>query len=212
MAKLGHRVLLLCFTDALGIFFKECIFHSNLQASSIRQFALGQLRASGETFIEEYSSEFWEMVSLRAAIYGLPPEKDRWDFVIVDEGQDFNETDWILAEECSRKTNRLWVFADDDQAFWPEREIPETEHQKWFRYNLKKPYRCPPAIQNLSDCYHEKTKSFIRTNSKPIKGVKKLLKFNDNIIAMREKQIDILPEFCTKLAINAKPFWFFLDR
>jgi len=71
----------------------------------------------------------------------------------VDEGQDFNEYDWVLAEECSRKNNRIWVFADDDQAFWSDRKIPEIRNQKWFHYNLKKPYRCPPAIQNLSDCY-----------------------------------------------------------
>jgi hypothetical protein len=153
MANLGHRVLLLCFTDALGMCFKESIVHPNIKSSSIRQFALEQLKASGETFIEEYSSEFWEMVSLRAATFGLPPEKDLWDFVIVDEGQDFNETDWILVEECSRKNNKIWVFADDDQAFWTDRSIPEIKKQNWFRYNLKKPYRCPPAIQNLSDCY-----------------------------------------------------------
>jgi len=94
-----------------------------------------------------------EHLPLRAAVDGLPPEKDLWDFVIVDEGQDFSENDWILVEECSRKTNKIWVFADDDQAFWADRSIPEIKKQKWFRYNLKKPYRCPPSIQNLSDCY-----------------------------------------------------------
>jgi hypothetical protein len=45
------------------------------------------------------------------------------------------------------------VFSDESQAFWPDREIPEIKHQKWARFNLDKPYRCPPAIQNLSDCY-----------------------------------------------------------
>ena len=90
---------------------------------------------------------------LRAAIEALPPEEDLWDFIIVDEGQDLSEDDWTLVEECSSKTNKIWVFADNDQAFWTDRGIPEIKHQKWLRFNLNKPYRCPPAIQNLSDCY-----------------------------------------------------------
>ena len=153
MAKLGHRVLLLCFTDALGHFFKECIVHPNIKASSIRRFALELLRESGKIVSEINSPEFWDSLPLRAAIEGLPPEKDLWDFIIIDEGQDLSEDDWTLVGECSNKTNRIWVFADESQAFWPDREIPEIKRQKWFRYNLNKPYRCPPAIQNLSDCY-----------------------------------------------------------
>ena len=152
-AKLGYRVLLLCFTDALGIFFKEYIDHPNIKASSIRRFALELLGKSGEIAAEEYPPEIWDSLSLQAAVDGIQSGKDLWDFIIVDEGQDFNEYDWVLAEECSRKNNRIWVFADDDQAFWPDRKIPEIRDQKWFHYNLKKPYRCPPAIQNLSDCY-----------------------------------------------------------
>ncbi|MFC1488841.1 NERD domain-containing protein [Thermodesulfobacteriota bacterium] len=153
MTKLGYRVLLLCFTDALGIFFKENIVHPNIEASSIRRFALEQLRKFGEIVTEIDSSEFWDSLPLRAAVDGLQSEKNIWDFVIVDEGQDFSEDDWVLVEECSRKTNRIWVFADQDQAFWTDRKIPEIKQQKWFRYNLNKPYRCPPAIQNLSECY-----------------------------------------------------------
>ncbi len=152
-AKLGYRVLLLCFTDALGCFFKECIIHPNIKASSIRRFALEQLRESGKIIPEINSPEFWDSLPLRAAIEGLPPEKDLWDFIIIDEGQDLSEDDWTLVEECSNKTNRIWVFSDESQAFWPDREIPEIKHQKWARFNLDKPYRCPPAIQNLSDCY-----------------------------------------------------------
>ncbi len=107
MANLGYRVLLLCFTDALGMCFKESIAHPNIKSSSIRQFALERLKVSGEIISEEYSPEFWENLPLRAAVDGLPTEKERWDFVIIDEGQDFDENDWIFAEECSRKTNRL---------------------------------------------------------------------------------------------------------
>jgi hypothetical protein len=153
MAKLGYGVLLLCYTDALGIFLKECVVHPNIKALPIRRFALELLRESGSLISEINLTEFWDSLPLRAALDALPPEKGLWDFIIVDEGQDLNEDDWTLVEECSGKTNRIWVFADENQAFWLDREIPEIKHQKWLRFNLNKPYRCPPAIQNLSDCY-----------------------------------------------------------
>ena len=37
---------------------------------------------------ESYDPEFWEPVTLQAAVDGIPPEEELWDTVIVDEGQD----------------------------------------------------------------------------------------------------------------------------
>ena len=67
MAKLGYRVLLLCYTDALGIFLRECVVHPNIKASPIRRFALELLRESGKIISEINSTEFWDSLPLRAA-------------------------------------------------------------------------------------------------------------------------------------------------
>ncbi len=152
-AEEGVKVLLVCFTNALGEWLSKAILHSNVTAAAIRPFAVRLLGDKTPVTPGAEPSDYWNTVSLRAAMDGLPPEEDRWDAVIVDEGQDFSSEDWDLVEECARKTGRLWVFADEAQAFWSDRKIPEHIEKGSFRVRLKKPYRCPPAIQNLTDAY-----------------------------------------------------------
>lgn len=152
-AKQGKRVLLLCFTDALGVYLADKIKHPNVSALAVRHFAAQLLGDDVTKNLGSDPSDYWNNVSLRAAVDGLPPENERWDCVIIDEGQDFSGEDWDLILECNRKTGRLWVFADENQAFWSDRKIPESIERESFRIKLRKPYRCSPAIQNLSDCY-----------------------------------------------------------
>ena len=152
-AEKGKRVLLLCFTDALSHWLSETIIHLNITSAAIRHFAAGLLSENSSGDIGADPSEYWKNISLRAAVEGLPPEDDLWDSIIVDEGQDFSEEDWDLVQECTRKFGRLWIFADDDQAFWESRKIPEDIEQKFFKIRLNNPYRCPLEIQNFVDCY-----------------------------------------------------------
>lgn len=152
-AARGNRVLLLCFTDALSHWLKETIKHPNITPAAIRNFAAQLLGENSSKNVGADPSEYWNTISLRAAIDGLPAENDLWDSVIVDEGQDLSEEDWDLVQECAQKNGRLWIFADEDQAFWGDRKIPESIERKSFRIRLHKPYRCPPEIQNLTDCY-----------------------------------------------------------
>ena len=152
-AAKGKRVLLLCFTDALSYWLKETISHPNITSAAIRLFAALLLGENTSKGLCADPSKYWNTVSLRAAIDGLPSESDLWDSVIVDEGQDFSEEDWDLVQECIKKPGRLWVFTDEAQAFWEDRKIPESIERESFRIRLRKPYRCPPEIQNLIDCY-----------------------------------------------------------
>jgi hypothetical protein len=148
----GKKVLFLCFTEALGKWLSETIAHPNITSTAVRVFAAQLLRDKARENPGSVPSEYWNAVSLRAAIDGLPPEEERWDCVIVDEGQDLSESDWMLAEECLREPGRFWVFADEAQAFWEDRTIPESV-QELPKIKISKPYRCPRHIQNLVDCY-----------------------------------------------------------
>jgi hypothetical protein len=158
----GKKVLFLCFTEALGKWLSETITHPNITSTAVRVFAAQLLRDKARENPGSVPSEYWNAVSLRAAIDGLPPEEERWDCVIVDEGQDFSESDWMLAEECLRKPGRFWVFADEAQAFWEDRTIPESV-QEFPKIKLSKPYRCPRHIQNLVDCYAGRCKPDFET-------------------------------------------------
>jgi len=92
-------------------------------------------------------ARFWDAVSLRAGAEALPKLKPPWDAVIVDEGQDFAEEDWLLARELAGK-GLLWAFMDPAQSFWPERRLPAGLFQARFRLNTC--YRCPPEILALA--------------------------------------------------------------
>jgi len=152
-AEQGRKVLLVCFTNALGEWLSNTVVRPNVTCAAIRPFAVRLLGDPAAVAPGTEPSEYWNTVSLKAAMDGLPAEEDRWDAVIVDEGQDFSSEDWDLVEECARKTGRLWVFADEAQAFWSDRNIPEQIENGSFKVRLKRPYRCPPEIQNLADAY-----------------------------------------------------------
>ena len=152
-AKRGKSVLLLCFTDALGRRLEETVTHPNVTPAAVRQFAARLLGDNVSEGLGADPSEYWDTVSLRAAANGFPGEKDPWDCVIIDEGQDLSEEDWYLVQESVHEAGRLWVFADEEQAFWGDRRIPESIEREFFQIRLRKPYRCPPGVQNLTDCY-----------------------------------------------------------
>lgn len=152
-AAAGRRVLVLCYTESLGIELARRLNHPDITASSVGVMALGLLRARGFDVPEEYTPEFWEPISLQAACDALPETAARWDTVIVDEAQDMSENDWIFVEACAEKSARLWVFADPGQGFLPNRVIPDRITKGAAKLALNRPYRCPPAIQALADAF-----------------------------------------------------------
>ena len=153
-ARQGKRVLFLCYTEALAAFLRACLKEPELTVAAVRNFASNLLGESAPEQPLGRTSEYWEGVSLRAAVDGLPPLDERWNTVIVDEGQDFSGDDWELVKECVHPKGKLWVFADQAQAFWSDRGVVHDEMvQGFMKYALKKPYRCHPAIQHLDECY-----------------------------------------------------------
>lgn len=157
-AKQGKKVLLLCFTHALGGWLARSIDHPNVTAKAIRIFAAELLGGPVPEDPRTMPSEYWETVSLKAAIEVLPSKANLWDCIIVDEAQDLSEDDWELIRECMKEDGRLWVFADEGQRFWEDREIPKTIMNSSFKVRLKRPYRCPVEIQNLAESYLEPAK------------------------------------------------------
>jgi len=152
-ADKGKRVLLLCFTEALAAFLGWCLKDSNVEVHAVKYFAmqlLGEI-SSGKQLSK--TMDYWEEVTLRAAVDGLSSEEMQWDTVILDEGQDFSGNDFELSRECVHPQGKLWVFADHGQAFWPDRLLDSEMIQSFPKCSLKKPYRCHPAIQHLDDCY-----------------------------------------------------------
>ena len=154
-AAKGKRVLLLCFTEALAASLSECFNKSDVEVGAVKQFAMHLLGEISPGKPLSKTMDYWEEVTLRAAVDAVPSEDNRWDTVILDEGQDFSGNDFELAGECVRPQGKLWIFADYGQAFWPDRLLSSEMLGSFPKCKLKKPYRCHPAIQHLDDCYSE---------------------------------------------------------
>lgn len=154
-ARAGRSALLLTFTDALGLELARQIDIPGAVVSPVGRFALEKLRERGFAEPERYEPEFWDGVTRMAAESGALWDGCDFDTVIVDEGQDFGETEWAIVEQCAGRKGlrRIWIFADEKQAFWENRRIPPDLERQAFKYELKRPYRCPPAVQALADAY-----------------------------------------------------------
>jgi hypothetical protein len=156
-ARAGRAVLLLTFTDALGLELARHIDQPGICVSPVGRFALEKLRQKGFEEPERYEPEFWDGLTRMAAQSGDLWDECGFDTVIVDEGQDFGENEWAVVEQCAGRAGlrRLWVFADDSQAFWEDRRIPSDLADRAVKFSLRRPYRCPPGVQAFADAYVE---------------------------------------------------------
>jgi len=172
-AASGKEVLVLTYTEALGIELAKRlegvgsdrgegsgtsvqsgrVTTGRITVYSIGRFALKRLRDADFDEPESYEPAFWEKVTKRAAESDALWQSCGWDTVIIDEAQDLGKHEWNIAMRCARKPPRIWCFADEGQAFWEERKIPQPIRENCVLYNLGKPYRCPPGIQALAEAY-----------------------------------------------------------
>jgi hypothetical protein len=156
-ARSGLKTQYLCFTDALARavstqFQDPALEGTRPQATSIRQYAVDLLRARGLS-IPPPDKAFWDEVSFNAAAEALPAEGDRPQMVVVDEGQDFEASDWMLVEQLAGSRG-LWVFRDQRQAFWTDRTLPSTlEATLAARLKLQQRYRCPAGLAAYAECF-----------------------------------------------------------
>jgi DNA helicase IV len=94
-------------------------------------------------------SDKWEQASLEAAAL-VEAKNLAYDTVIIDEAQDFAESDWLFVAALARQA-RLWAFHDPSQAFWDDRAIDETLFRAFN--SLVRCYRNPDALWQVARAY-----------------------------------------------------------
>ncbi len=157
-ARMGKRVLYLCFADALAHVVDrsfEGLRRGGLDvhAAPVQRLAREWLASRGATLPPE-ADELWTDVSFRAALDALPGAAQRPDCVIVDEAQDLTESDWTLIEELTRD-RMLWAFRDRRQNFWPERTVPARLFEGAMHFRLPTQHRNPKPVEWLSSRYRQ---------------------------------------------------------
>ena len=120
LAADGKRVLLLCFNRFLAEDLSTSVQHSGVVARHFHSYCAQQVQRAGlswqpprdgaDTFWNEEAAEL-----LLEALDRLPDE--RYDAIVVDEGQDFKPNWWLAIEEALHKksSGTLYVFFDPHQ-------------------------------------------------------------------------------------------------
>jgi hypothetical protein len=125
----GLRVLLLCYNkrlaERLGQEVEDC---ESITAVHFHRLAIGLIRqAAIELDWDTEDPDFWEKTVPEKMVDAIADIPDRYDAVIVDEGQDFaaswwSPLQWLLADE---ENGIFYVFMDDNQRLYDRpSEIP----------------------------------------------------------------------------------------
>jgi len=151
--KEGKKVLLFTFTEALGKELASHLDNPNIISTSIGKFALDLLRKDGFKEKEVYTPNFWNKVTKKATNRRIKKKLKQMDNVIIDEAQDMGKNEWKIIFNCANKKKRIWAFYDPSQTFLENRIMSKKFLKNCMKYELRKPYRCPLGIQELSDGY-----------------------------------------------------------
>jgi UvrD-like helicase C-terminal domain len=117
---MAKRVALICVSRGLAAYFKRVVdtWDTKHRPAFVGSFAeLGRTWGAPATTLD--TPDFWEVelpALMRELAAGLP-EAQRFDSVIVDEGQDFADSWWapIMGALKDQETGGLFVYSDENQ-------------------------------------------------------------------------------------------------
>ena len=132
----GFRVILVCFNRPLGdALAAEFADNDLVTAGSFHQQARTWIEAAGLAFPDDPEQGWWDDPAGELLLEAFTKGSFRTDAVIIDEGQDFDDS-WFMALEASladREDGLFLVFADPHQAIYREGWMPPFDA---VEYNL----------------------------------------------------------------------------
>jgi len=147
LAAQGKRTLLICYNNLLGESLAENALEiKNLEASSLFSFIARQIDKVEETFGRELSKEALRKypssdlydVQQPYALAEAAELLEKYDAIIVDEGQDFQETYWMGVEDSLVKDGYFYIFYDHNQRLYnKEATFPITEAPFFLTHNCR---------------------------------------------------------------------------
>ena len=145
LATAGRRTLLVCYNHALADHLREvCGDQSLIHPTTLHQlyerWASVIYQRSGRNFLQEANQQYPGRsrtdVQLPQAFLGCLDEfqPPPFDAVVVDEGQDFRDEDWLAVDVLLEKTNAsLCIFHDHNQMLYRRSEyFPITDPRDCF--------------------------------------------------------------------------------
>lgn len=121
LARDGFKTLVLCHNPNLAAYLASLISDDNLKVIDfaawiyeINEKTFNSSRLEWSQYMEPADSE------LDAAFSRIVESNEKYDAIIVDEGQDFRDTWWLVVEAAIKDVDEgiLYIFYDDNQALY----------------------------------------------------------------------------------------------
>ncbi|WP_299741090.1 TIR domain-containing protein [uncultured Roseobacter sp.] len=124
-ASAGMRVLFLCHSPHLADYVSDMIGGSGVQVADFSTWVSGMLESAGSATAEHWINVEEPDSDTVEKAFDAVLETQNFHCVIVDEGQDFRDTWWLLVEAAlhDQADSQLYIFHDDNQALLPFRAI-----------------------------------------------------------------------------------------
>lgn len=145
LAEGGQRVLFMCYNSNLANWVGRRLNHSLIEVYTFHKL-VGQMIRRARIPQPHKSSEFYEQAAellLDATNILHAPGADPallYDAIIVDEGQDFEDTWWIGLQDClkDREDGVFYIFFDDNQRIFSQlSQVPLDSEPLYLDENLR---------------------------------------------------------------------------
>ena len=149
-AKDGQDVLLVCFNKLLSSHLAHAFPEGVV--STFHQLCLD---LCGLESPRQTNSEYWKEELPNAALDKASESGQRFDLIVVDEGQDFRDSWWLVLESLARDENdsRLFVFRDNNQNIYQRSQsLPDFVEEA--PYTLSRNLRNTKQIHELVRAFH----------------------------------------------------------
>ena len=158
-ADLGMSVLLVCFNIALAEDLRKRL--TNVEVYHFHDLCKEAARQAGQTIrTTSDEKELYDEVLPEALLDAAAKIGRVYDAIIVDEGQDFQETYWFALESLLKEDGYLYVFYDDNQNLYGGvKDFGGLISEPAFILNQN--CRNTKAIHNLVATFHNDPQSLL---------------------------------------------------
>jgi hypothetical protein len=200
MARNNKRVLLCCFNKHLENNLRmEIIDDQNIDILCFHELCRRIIIRSGRKLPNEGDNkDIYNNETLPyEAFDSLEKFKERYDVIIVDEGQDFKSDWWLILEELlkDKKNSKFFIFADDNQNIYRGNEYP----QGMPVFPLTKNCRNTKKINEASLKFYKNDTNIIPISIREAEGEVQFISTNKNNL---EQKLDDLVSKLIKEGID----------
>lgn len=155
-AEENKKVLFCCYNAQLKEYISTNLQHKNITILNFHELCRRIITKAGEKIpifngIDE--NNYYEKILPENAFYCLENfNEEKYDVVIIDEGQDFKNDWWAIIEELLNKEAKFYIFADDNQNIYGGVQYPK---EGFFCYRLSKNCRNTKNVFNVSNNFYK---------------------------------------------------------